>query len=164
MSVELQDVDELIHLEIEREGVVEIIELEIHPNVELIGHVREQLGLEIDVHIFERERDEPLLCGIEGRKHLRLLAHPARVIEVVVQYEHHAKKKEFAPSATVFKVLQWAVSKAAYGLDPTNAAKANLILPGADEPLPRERTIGSFTKPGHQHLVVDLTLKDFTNG
>jgi hypothetical protein len=165
MNVELHDADELVRLEIEREGVTEIIELEVHPNVDLIDHVREKLDLEIDIHIFEREHDEPLACGIEGRKHLRLLAHRARLIEVTVHYEHHAKKKEFAPSATVFKVLQWAVSKHAYGLDPTNAAKANLILPGADQPLPRERTIGAFTAPGHpHHLVVDLTLKDFTNG
>lgn len=164
MSIDLQDVEELVHLEIEREGVTEIIELEVRPTIDLLGHVREKLDLEIDVHIFEREHDEPLVCGIEGRKHLRLLAHRARLLEVTVQYEHHAKKKEFAPSATVFKVLQWAVSKHAYGLDPTNAAKANLILPGADQPLPRERTIGAFTKPGSHHLVVDLTLKDFTNG
>ncbi len=85
-------------------------------------------------------------------------------IEVVVRYEHRSIEHKFAPSATVFKVLEWAIGKKGYGLDPLSAAKANLILPGADQPMPRDRTIGSFTKRGEKRLVVDLTLKDFTNG
>jgi hypothetical protein len=64
----------------------------------------------------------------------------------------------------VFKVLQWAVSKKGFVLDPVAAAKANLILPGADAPLPRDAAVGKFVKPGHCTLMVDLTLKDFTNG
>jgi hypothetical protein len=74
------------------------------------------------------------------------------------------EERAFSPAKTVFKVLQWAVGKQAYNLDPTSAARANLILPGAETPLPRDSAIGSFTKPGECILVLDLTLRDFTNG
>lgn len=158
------EIDELVHIEIERDGTEEIVEIEIHKHVDMLAHVRDVLGVAVDVHIFEREQPEPLSCNIEGRRHLRLLAHPHREIEVFVRYEHRTEEHHFAPSATVFSVLQWAVGKHGYKLDPTVAAKANLILPGADEPMPRDRTIGSFTKHGECQLVVDLTLKDFTNG
>jgi len=56
------------------------------------------------------------------------------------------------------------VGKKGFDLDPVTAAKANLILPGADAPLPRDAAVGKFVKTGHCTLVVDLTLKDFTNG
>jgi len=160
----MSEVDELVRIEIEREDSDEIIEIELLKDEDLLHHVRGHPDIEVDVLIFEREQDEPLTCNVPGRRHLRLLAHPHRELEVVVRYEHHAKEHRFAPSATVFKVLQWAVGKHGYGLDPASAAKANLILPEADQPLPRERTIGSVTKKGSDRLVVDLTLKDFTNG
>lgn len=158
------ELDELVRIEIEREGTEEIIEIALHRDVDMLSHIRAELNLDADVHIFERERDEPLACNVPDRRHLRLLAHSHRVIDVVVRYEHHEKDHRFAPSTTVFAVLQWAVGKHGYRLDPTIAPKANLILPGADEPMPRDRTIGSFTTPGSHRLVVDLTLKDFTNG
>jgi hypothetical protein len=156
--------EELLHIEIEREGYDEIIEIELHRDIDMVAHVRRHLELDIDVHIFERDRDEPLARNIEGRRHLRLIAHPHRLIDVVVRYEHQQKEDRFPPSATVFTVLKWAVGKHGYRLDPQNAARANLILPGAEQPLPRDRAIGAFTKPGAPCLVVDLTLKGFTNG
>lgn len=158
------EVDELVRIEIEREGTEEIIEIALHRDVDMLSHIQAELKLGVDVHIFEREHDEPLVCNVPDRRHLRLLAHSHRVIDVVVRHEHHEKDHRFAPSATVFTVLQWAVGKLGYNLDPTIAPKANLILPGAEEPMPRDRTIGSFTAPGSCRLVVDLTLKDFTNG
>lgn len=158
------EVDDLVRIEIEREGTDEIIEIALHRDVDMISHIRAELKLDAEVHIFERERDEPLACNVPDRRHLRLLAHSHRVIEVVFRYEHHEKSHRFPPSATVFTALQWAVGKHGYNLDSVIAPKANLILPGADEPMPRDRTIGSFTTPGSHRLVVDLTLKDFTNG
>lgn len=158
------EADELVRVEIEREGTEEIIEIALHRDLDMLSHIRGELKLDADVHIFEREREEPLACNVPDRRHLRLLAHSHRVIDVVVRYEHHEKDHRIAPSTTVFTVLQWAVGKHGYNLDPTIAPKANLILPGAEEPMPRDRTIGSFTTPGSHRLVVDLTLKDFTNG
>ena len=130
----------------------------------MLDAVRRRLALGIDVHIFERDRAEPLISNVEGRRNLHLVVNSHRAIELVVRYEHEEKSKRFPPSTTVFAALEWAVGKHGYNLDPTQAAKANLILPGAEEPLPRDRTIGSFTEPGTARLVVDLTLKDFTNG
>jgi hypothetical protein len=93
-----------------------------------------------------------------------VIAHRCHQVTLEVRFEQHSKPHHFKPSTTVFKALQWAVSKHGYDLDPTNAAKANLILPGADAPLPREDVLGKYVKPGHCMLVVDLTFKDFSNG
>jgi len=56
------------------------------------------------------------------------------------------------------------LGKHGFNLDPMAAAKANLILPDAEQPLPREDVLGKHVKGDHCTLVVDLTLKDFTNG
>lgn len=157
-------VNEGLKVEVEREESDEIIELDLAHDGDLLAEVRRHLDVAGDLFLFERDKDEPLTRPDKGRRHLRLIATSQRAIEVVVQYEHRRIEHRFAPSATVFKVLQWAIGKKGYNLDPQSAAKANLILPGADQPMPRDRTIGSFTKRGTRRLVVDLTLKDFTNG
>jgi hypothetical protein len=126
--------------------------------------VRAHLGLAPDVRLFERDHDEPLATLPPGRKAIRLIGHRCQQVVVEVRYEHQTKSEKFTPSATVAKVLKWAVSKRGFNLDPMQAAKANLILPGADGPLPRDAVIGKYVKPGHCALVVDLTLRDFTNG
>lgn len=157
-------VNEGLKVEVEREESDEIIELDLAHDGDLLAEVRRRLDVAGDLFLFERDKDEPLTRPDKGRRHLRLIATSQRAIEVVVQYEHRQIEHRFAPSATVFKVLQWAIGKKGYNLDPQSAAKANLILPGTDQPMPRDRTIGSFTKRGTRRLVVDLTLKDFTNG
>ena len=156
--------DEIIQIEVEGHGFREVVTLEVVEQEDLVSHVRARLRLEEAVHLYERDKSEPLIEIAKGRRALRLVAHKLRLITVKVQFEHRTKEETVPPSKTVFKVLQWAVSKDGFGLDPMQAAKANLILPGADEPLPRDRAIGSFTPPGACELVVDLTLKDFTNG
>ena len=158
------DIKEKLRLLIEREGSDEIVELELDIGSDMLKEARSRLGLAKDVLIFERGGAEPLTGNVEGRRNLHLVAHSQRAIELIVRYEHEEKSKRFPPSTTVFTALEWAVGKHGYKLDPTQAAKANLILPGAEEPMPRDRTIGSFTETGADRLVVDLTLKDFTNG
>ncbi len=64
----------------------------------------------------------------------------------------------------MFRVLQWDVGKQGFNLDDTAKAKANLMLPGASEPLPKNAMIGHYVKPAQCSLTLDLTLKDFTNG
>jgi hypothetical protein len=151
------------------------IEVEIEDQAEPLGFsvviderfeetVRARIGMTEDIHLFEHGHDEPLPHPPHGRKAIRLVAHRCRVVTVEVRYEHRTIEHRFAPAATVFKVLQWAVSKKGFGLDPVASAKANLVLPGADAPLPRDAAVGKFVKPGRSTLVVDLTLKDFTNG
>ena len=156
------------------EGAVQVeAEIEDQPEAKVfavpadngfVEAVRAKLGLGPEVQFFERDHDEPLTTLPPGRKAIRIIGHRCRHILVEVRYEHETKNDKVPPSATVFKVLKWAVSKRAFNLDPMAAAKANLILPGADAPLPRDDVIGKYVKPGHCALVVDLTLKDFTNG
>ena len=160
-------------------GVAEVLEIDVEIEVEdreepmgfaiVIDErfhetVRTRIGAAEDMHLFEHGHDEPLPHPPHGRKAIRLVGHRCRIVTLQVRYEHRTIEHQFAPAATVFKGLQWAVSKKGFGLDPVAAAKANLILPGADAPLPREAALGKFVKPGHCTLVVDLTLKDFSNG
>jgi hypothetical protein len=160
-------------------GAVEVleidVEIEIEEREEPMGFaivvddrfretVRTRIGATEEMHLFEHGHDEPLPCPPHGRKAIRLVGHRCRLVTLQVRYEHRTIEHTFAPAATVFKGLQWAVSKKGFGLDPVAAAKANLILPNADAPLPREDALGKFVKHSHCTLVVDLTLKDFSNG
>lgn len=156
--------------------VVEIdIEIEVEDREEPMGFsvvvderfhetVRARIGVTEEMHLFEHGHDQPLLCPPAGRRAIRLVGHRCPVVTLEVRYEHRTIGHRFAPSETVFKALQWAAGKKGFNLDPVAAAKANLILPGAEAPLPREAALGKFVKHGHCTLVVDLTLKDFSNG
>ena len=156
--------DDVIRIEVIHAGLVEAVVIELPPAEDPLAALRLALAIEEDVLIFERDQDEALTCLPPGRKALRLVTHKAHTIELVVHYDHLTHKKHFAPSKTVFKALQWAVGEHASKLDPQAAAKANLILPGADQPLPREASLGSFVPHGRHVLEVNLTLRDFTNG
>lgn len=156
--------EEVVEVELEIEERIELLSFPVSGDTVLVEVIRAKLDIGTDVHLFERNHDEPLRHHGHGRKHIRVVGHRCHQVKLDVQYDHHNKDHHFSPSATVFKALQWAVSKHAYNLDPMAAAKANLILPGADAPLPREDVLGKYVKPGHCTLVVDLTLKDFTNG
>jgi hypothetical protein len=156
--------EEVVNVELEFEERIELLILPMSGGAVLVDVIRAKLDIGADVHLFERDHDEPLRHHDHGRKHIRVVGHRCHQVTLDVRYEHETKQHHFPPSATVFKALQWAVSKHAFNLDPMAAAKANLILPGADAPLPREDVLGKYVKSGHCTLVVDLTLKDFTNG
>ena len=156
--------EEVVQVEVEIVDRVEVIVLPGTGQATLVEVIRERLKLGTELHLFERDHDEPFEHHAHGRKHVRIVGHNCHEVTLEVRYEHETKTHHFRPSATVFKALQWAVSKHGFGLDPMAAAKANLILPGADQPLPKEDVLGKYVKEGHCTLVVDLTLKDFTNG
>ena len=156
--------EEAIHVEVEIEERAEVLVLPPTGETALVEVIRARLALDADVYLFERDHDEPLVHVDYKRRHVRVVGHRCHEVTLEVRYEHETKHHRFRPSGTVFRGLQWAVSKHGFKLDPMQAAKANLILPGADMPLPRDDVLGKFVKPGHCTLVVDLTLKDFTNG
>jgi hypothetical protein len=156
--------EEVLQVELEIEEKVELLALPLSGEVTLVEIIRAKLNIGPDFHLFERDHDELLVHHGHGRKHIRVVGHRCHRVALEVRYEHETKHHHFPPSATVFRALQWAVSKHAFMLDPMAAAKANLILPGADAPLPRADVLGKYVKAGHCALVVDLTLKDFTNG
>jgi hypothetical protein len=152
-----------VELEVEDRKTVDVIEVEGGSLDAVLREVRALAALE-DLHVFERDKDEPVGLEIEMRKVLSLHGHRCRKVTVKVHWNHETKEHEFAPSAHVHRVLLWAISKKAFNLDDTAKAKANLILPGADEPLPKDAVIGSFVKHGVCGVTLELTLKDFTNG
>ena len=153
-----------IDIEIEVEDQAEPLSFSVVLDERFEETVRAQIGVTEEMHLFEHGRDQPLSHPPHGRTAIRLVGHRCRVVTAWVRYDHRTLKHVSAPAATVFKVLQWAVSKEGFDLDSVGAAKANLILPGADAPLPRDTAVGKYVKPGDCELVVDLTLKDFTNG
>jgi hypothetical protein len=152
-----------VELEVEDRKTVEVIEVEGGSLDAVLREVRALAALE-DLHVFERDKDEPIGLEIEQRKVLSLHGHRCRKVIVTVHWNHETKEHEFAPSAHIHRVLLWAISKKGFNLDDTAKAKANLILPGADEPLPKDAVIGSFVKHGECAVTLELTLKDFTNG
>jgi hypothetical protein len=152
-----------IEVEIEGHGQVELIEVEGGDLDAVLSKVRALAALG-EIHVFERGADEPISGDIRHKKALSVVAHRCRRVEVQVQWEHHTRAHQFAPSATIFRVLQWAIGKRGFDLDDTARAKANLILPGTDLPLPPDDVIGRLVQHPHCRLVLDLTLQDFTNG
>ena len=154
-----------VEVEIEDRQGVEVIEVEGGDLAVVLAQVRELASIG-EMHVFERDAEHPVGSEIEIRKALSLVAHRCKEILVKVQYEHRTEHHHFPPSATVFRVLQWAIGK--LGLDDISRAKAHLMLPGSAEPLPNDAVLGRLVKfEHHEHrheLVLDLTLKDFTNG
>ena len=152
-----------VRFELEIEGISAPIAAEIEGSLEAVLQAARAHLHEGDIRVFERNCDDEFVHAGE-RTAMRLVVHRAEKVDVKVHFEQHTKSREFAPSATVYKVLQWAIEKHGFNLDETARAKANLMLPGADAPLPREAVIGSLFGSHDCNLVFELTLKDFTNG
>jgi hypothetical protein len=152
-----------IEIEVEDQPGSKVIEVEQGSPELLLKEVLALAALE-NAHVFERDKDEPVGREIENRKALSVIVHRCHKVQVKVHYEHNTKEHDFAPSATIFRVLLWAISKKAFNLDDTAKAKANLMLPKTENPLPKDSVIGSFVKHGECHLTLELTLRDFTNG
>lgn len=117
-----------------------------------------------DAHLFERDKEQPVGAEVDTKKAISAILHRCKQVRLTIQFEHRTKHEDFPPSATVFRILQWAVSKKGFNLDDTAKAKANLMLPGASAPLPKDAMIGRYVKADQCSLTLDLTLKDFTNG
>jgi hypothetical protein len=153
-----------VEVEIEDRQDAKIIEVEGGSLDAILAGVRRLAELEEAYEIFERDKEEPIGPEIEKKKHIALVAHRCKGVLVKVHYEHRTIEHHYPPSATVFRVLQWAIGKKGFILDDTAKAKANLMLPGATEPLPKNDVIGRFAQHDRCELTLDLTLKDFTNG
>jgi len=151
-----------VELEFEDLPDVKTVEVEKMDLDAVLVVARSVAGFE-DAHVFERDSDE-VLSGIGHRRAIILLVHRCRHITVEFRYEHETKKHNFSPAATILRVLQWAVGKHGFNLDDNAAAKSNLILPGADQPLPKDAMLGRYAKHPGCTVTLDLTLKDFTNG
>jgi len=99
-------------------------------------------------------------CGIKHRDHID--CHQCREVAVAVFYNGE-QNHSFAPSATIEKVLHWALG--AFGLTGAAALDKVLRLPDApNEVLPESAHIGSFVKPHACEVRLNLTGKVEVNG
>lgn len=154
----------IIEVEVEGKQQSSTIKTESRTLTAVLDAVRAHAGLGPDATVYEREKDSPLGADVESRNAISVVVHRCKQVLVSVQFEQRTEPNKFPPSATIFRVLQWAISKKVFNLDDTARAKANLILPGADQPLPRDAVIGQFVQGDKCSLTLELTLKDFTNG
>ncbi|HXL49042.1 MAG TPA: hypothetical protein VN975_09645 [Xanthobacteraceae bacterium] len=153
-----------VEVEIEDRNAIEVIQLEGGSLGDVLREVRQLAALGDELQVFERDGEEVIGIEIENRKALALHAHRCRKVRVMVRWNADTKEHHFSPAAHVHRVLLWAIGKKGFNLDDTAKAKANLMLPGADLPLPKDAVIGRFVKYGDCELTLDLTLRDFTNG
>src|SRR3546814_15957111 len=96
--MERADLKDRLKFEIEREDSDEVIEIDLDQDGDLLAEVRRRLSIDGELHLFERDKDEPLTRADKGRKHMRLLATTPRAIEVVVRYEHRSIETQLAHS------------------------------------------------------------------
>jgi hypothetical protein len=150
-------------IEIEDRKTVEVIDVTEHTADGVLKQVRLLAQLD-DLFVFERDKDEPIGIEIERLTVLSLHAHRCRKVAVKVGWSHEVKEHHFSPAAHIHRVLLWAIGKHGFDLDEMARAKANLIIPGTESPLPKDAVVGSFVRHGECGLTLELTLKDFTNG
>ena len=151
-----------LSLEIEVEGQHTTV-LQVEATIEAVRRAVRNLIGGVDVALFEKDKDAEL-TSVEGRSAIAVVAHRCTKVMVSVGFSNEIKETHFSPSATVFRVLAWATGKRGFNLDDDAKAKATLILPGSEEPLPRDDIVGKHLIAGTCNFRADLTLKDFTNG
>lgn len=149
-------------LEVESEGQQPVgVEVPEGTLDAVLNAVRQRLGNN-ELHVFEKDSEEEL-HSVQGRTALSLVVHRCKKLTVQIHFDT-TKSETFSPAVKVFTVLRWAIGKKGFNLDSDQQAKVNLMLPGADSPLPRDAAIGQFTTGNECSLTLELTLKDFTNG
>lgn len=151
-----------LSMEVEIEGQQPAV-LQVQASIEAVRAAVKDLVGNLDVVLFEKDGDAEL-TSVEGRSAIAVVAHRCNKVAVAVGFSNEIKETHFPPSATVFRVLAWATGKRGFNLDDDARAKANLILPGAEQALPRDDVIGKHVTAGTCNFRAELTLKDFTNG
>lgn len=106
---------------------------------------------------------EVLVTGEEARGKVHHV-HRVREIEVVVFFQAQHKEKKFPPSARVQRILDWAVGKDAFNIDPSIAPEMELALHGQTKPLPKNAHIGRYIRHPHHRLDFDLIRGVVPNG
>jgi hypothetical protein len=117
--------------------------------------------------IFIEDRDEPLdlTIVIDEEAHGRIHhVHRARQVEVAVSYQAGTHEKKFSPSATIQRVLDWAVGRHGFNIDPTIAPEMELALHGRSQALPKTAHIGRYVRHERHHLHLDMIRGVVPNG
>ena len=115
-----------------------------------------ELGDEL---VFLENEEEPLDrkskladCGIKEKSFIH--CHRCRQVLVTVNY-NGTQQKKFAPSATVARVLRWAIKE--FNLKGQDAEDKVLRTSANGQPLDPDTHIGSLTQPGVCSLNLYLT-------
>ena len=118
--------------------------------------------------LFLEDGEEPLDLAlvivdevVRGKVHH---VHRARQVEVTVFYKDGHKEKRFPPSARVQRVLDWAVGREGFNIDPPIAPEMELAQHGQTTALPKNAHIGRYVRHPHHVLALDLIRGIVPNG
>ena len=156
--------DLIVDVEVEGTKTSKNVEVRSSELAAVLAAIREIGALGEEAHVFERDAEQELAGDLERRSALAVIVSKCTHVEVTVQFERESIHRKFSPAATIMRVLKWAAGSKEFHLDAAAQAKANLILPGTEEPLARDSTISRYLVRHECSLVLDLTLRDFTNG
>jgi len=142
-------------IKIDEEATVEELLKRIAPNAN--GEIHLIVEGEDEPHELHRKLCE---CGIKHRHHVH--CHRCRKVAVTVFYNGE-QSRSFAPSATIERVLKWALH--AFELKGADALDKVLRLPETpNKPLPESAHVGSFVTRQSCELRLELTGKVEVNG
>jgi hypothetical protein len=157
---------------VEGEGLLEIETIRLSKGVpaeRLIAAVAAKGGFPAgEAVLFVEDEDEPLdFAAVVIDEHMgeRIHhVHRARHVEVTVFYQGREKNKSFRPSARVQRVLDWAVGRDGFNIDPAIAPEMELALHGQTVALPKSAHIGRFVHHPHHSVAFDLIRGVVPNG
>lgn len=165
-------VPESVRMSISVEGSGEVWALEVPGSLkvgDLQSHLADQHNRpnikEMAVSVEDQEApassDTTLSDLVQGARRGRIHLHHCRRVMVTVEYNSKTHTRAFPPSATVHRVLIWAISKAAFDLE-AEAHDLELQLSGADAALQQNVHIGTLATDCQ--LMLQLVPKDRPQG
>jgi hypothetical protein len=168
MQVEVTDIEVMV----EGEGLadLEIIQLSQGSTArEIVAAVALKGGFPGEEAILLIEdSDEPVDLAIVltedaigGKVHH---VHRTRKVAATVFYNRREKEKDFSPSARIQRVLDWAVSKDCFNIDPVIAPDMELALHDQTTALPKNAHVGRYVHHPHHCLALDLIRGKVPNG
>ena len=128
----------------------------------------EKHSLAPEVHLFPEDGDEPadeeaLISEFVTSVGLKLHLSRCRKVKVCVHYNGQTAEREFAPSATISTVHQWATEDN-FGIPKVDASELKLQLMGANKRPPANRHIGVFAKCPDCAVEFDLVTDEKIQG
>jgi len=161
-----------IEVILEGEGLSDVEAIRIpegSPAREIVAAVAIKGGFPAEeAALFVEDTEEPLDLAVvavpeevSGKIHH---VHRVRKIEVEVFYQLQHKEKKSPPSARVQRVLDWAVGKDGFNIDPSIAPEMELALHGQTKPLPKNAHIGRYIRYPQCKLEFDLIRGVVPNG
>jgi len=139
----------------------ELIEVEAAATIREIVTIRPEVEAE-GVWIVDQDDELDLqitfeAAGIGHRHHVH--RGRCRKVDARVRYGGDIRGREFAPSATVGRIFDWATGEDGFDLAPDQRAKHVLALPNADHFLAKSVHIGSLVTAESCEVVLDLDAK-----